>query len=131
MVERAQTDIATLGKFVTLRSLPVEAKWSVTTIGKDDMFGPTDTTLWALVRYSPADFASVARALEADRAPQPVTVAALPAWLAAEVDLAQFRRGSDHVFEGSAGKPYASGVYSTGFALALPDQRVLIHFSSR
>ena len=63
MVEEPQTDIATLRKFVTLQPSPVDAKWSVDKIGTDGGLGPSDTTLWAVVRYSDADFAAVSRAL--------------------------------------------------------------------
>lgn len=131
MFETAQTDIATLRKFVTLQPTPVEAKWSVTTIG-DGMFGPSDTELWAVVRYSDADFATVSHALRADEAPGPVTLGTMPAWLIADVDLARFRRGSDYVVGGpvSTGRPFASNLYDSGFAMMLPDHRVLIHFSS-
>lgn len=133
MVDGAQTDIATLRKFVTLQPEPAEAKWAVTKLGKNDDFGPSDTSLWAVVRYDDADFAVISRALAGDAAPQPVTIGAPPAWLLADVDLARYRRGSDYVFDGpvSAAKPFASNLYSTGFALPLPDNRVLIHFSSR
>lgn len=132
MVEEPQTDIATLRKFVTLQPSPVDAKWSVDKIGTDAGLGPSDTTLWAVVRYSDADFAAVSRALTADGAPRPITVGAPPAWVLADVDLVRFRRGSDYVFEQpvSTGKPFASDLYSTGFALILPDHRILIHFSS-
>lgn len=133
MIEAAQTDIATLSKFVTLQPRPVEAKWSVTRIGAEGGFGPTDTALWAVLRYSPANAAAVARALEAGETLPSATVAPPPAWLLADVDLARFRRGGEYVFERSvsAGKPFASDLYATGFALTLPDDRVLIHFSSR
>lgn len=133
MFNGAQTDITTLGKFVTLQPAPIEATWSVTTIGKDDVFGPTDTELWAVLRYSDADFAVVSRALKADEALRPVTEDAPPAWLLADVDLTRFRHGSGYVFEGhvSTGRPFASDLYTTGFALILPDHRVLIRFSSR
>ena len=133
MFDGAQSDIATLRKFVTLEPAPVEAKWSVSTIGEDDDFGPTDTALWAVVRYSDADFAAVSQALKAGPALRAPPVGSPPAWLLADVDLSRFRRGSDHVFDGpvSAGGPFASKLYSNGFALALPDRRVLIHFSSR
>ncbi|MFV0624674.1 hypothetical protein ACBY01_11800 [Sphingomonas sp. ac-8] len=128
-----QTDVATLGKFVTLRLVPVWAKWSVTTIGKDERFGTTDTMLWAVVRYSDADVAAVSRALQADAASRPVTMGAPPAWLLADVDLTRFRHGSDYVIEKSVsvGRPFASDLYATGFALMLPDHRVLIRFSSQ
>ncbi len=133
MFAGAQTDIATLRKFVTLKPAPVAAKWSVTTIGTDAVLGPSDTELWAVVRYSDADFATVSRALKADEALRPATEGAPPAWLLADVDLTRFRHGSDYVFEGSAfdGRPFASDLYQTGFALVLPDHRVLIYFSSQ
>ena len=133
MFDGPQTDITTLRKFVTLQPAPVDAKWSVTTIGADDVLGPSDTALWAVVRYSDADFATVVRALKAGEAPPAATLGDLPAWLSAEVDLARFRRGSDYVFDGSLSTagPFASALYDTGFALVLPDRRVLIHFSSR
>ena len=131
MSEAKQTDIATLRKLITLQPLPVDAKWSVTTIG-DGVLGPSDNDLWAVVRYSDADFAVISRALKASEVPEPVTEDAPPAWLLADVDLARFRHGSEYVFGPvSDGKPFASRVYSTGFALVLPDHRVLIHFSSR
>ncbi|MES3151119.1 hypothetical protein [Sphingomonas faeni] len=132
MVEGPQTDIATLRKFVTLQPTPIEAKWSVAKIGTDAVPGPSDTTIWAVVRYSEADFTAVSRALRADDAGRPITVSAPPAWLLADVNLARFRHGSDYVFEHpvSAGRPFASDLYSTGFALILPDHRVLVHFSS-
>ena len=133
MIDVAQTDIATLRKFVTLDPVPVEAKWSVSKIGADDDFGPTDTALWAVVRYADADLPAVSQALKAEPAPRAAPMGSPPAWLLADVDLARFRRGPDHVFEGavSSAKPFASDLYSTGFALVLPDRRVLIHFSSR
>ena len=133
MIDEAQTDIATLRRFVTLRPVPVEAKWSVATIGKDAVFGPTDTALWAVVRYADADYAAIARALKAEEPLRPVTVGAPPAWLLADVDLARFRHGPDYVFDGPvfAGKPFASDLYATGFAMILPDHRVLIRFSSQ
>jgi len=133
MFEDVQTDVATLGRLVTLQPVPTDAKWSVAKIGTDDGFGPTDETLWAVVRYSEADAAAMARLLEADRAPKPVTTGAPSAWLLEDVDLARFRHGSDYVFSEpvSRGRPFASDLYNTGFALMLPDRRVLIHFSSR
>lgn len=133
MVEDVRNDIATLQKLVTLQPVPVEARWSLEPVGKDDGFGPTDRTLWAVVRYSDADAATIARALEAAPARQPVTVATPPAWLLADADLFRYRRGDDSVFDGSVsdGKPFASNLYATGFAIMLPDRRVLIHFSSR
>ena len=132
MFDGAQSDIATLRKFVTLEPAPVEAKWSVSTIGEDDDFGPTDTALWAVVRYSDADFAAVSQALKAGPALRAPPVGSPPAWLLADVDLSRFRRGSDHVFEDVAtAEPFASDIYSTGFALVLSDGRVLLHFSSR
>ncbi|MEH3041452.1 MAG: hypothetical protein PGN21_15490 [Sphingomonas paucimobilis] len=133
MVEDARNDVATLQKLVTLQPVPVEARWSLDPIGKDNGFGPTDRALWAVVRYSAADAATIARALEAAPATPPVTVAAPPAWLLADVDLGRYRGGEDYVFDGavSNGRPFASSLYSTGFAMTLPDRRVLIHFSSR
>ncbi len=111
----------------------VEARWSVTTIGTDAVPGPSDTMLWAVVRYSAADFATVTRALKADEALRAVTISAPPAWLLADVDLARFRHESDYVIEGqlSAGTPFVSDLYGAGFALRLADRRVLIHFSSQ
>jgi hypothetical protein len=49
------------------------------------------------------------------------------------VDLARYRRGSEYVFDGavSAGGSFASDLYANGFAMALPDGRVLIRFSSQ
>jgi hypothetical protein len=133
MIEDARNDVATLQKLVTLQPVPVEAKWSLDPIGKDDGFGPTDRALWAVVRYSEGDAPAVARALEAAPATQPVTVTAPPAWLLGDVDLARYRRGEEYVFDRSVsdGRPFASDLYSTGFAMMLPDRRVLIHFSSR
>lgn len=128
-----QTDIATSRKFVTLQPVPVEARWSVTTIGTDAVLGPTDTILWALVRYSDADFAAISQALKAEGALPAGTMGALPAWVLADVDLTLVRHGSDGVFKEpvSAGRPFASSLYANGFALTLPDHRVLIHFSSQ
>lgn len=133
MVEDARNDVATLQKLVKLQPVPVEARWSLDPVGKDDGFGPTDRALWAVVRYSEADAATIARALEATPAPQPVSVDAPPAWLLADVDLARYRRGEDYVFDRSVsdGRPFASNLYATGFAMLLSDRRVLIHFSSR
>ncbi len=133
MFETAQTNVVTLGKFVTLSPAPLEAKWSVATIGTDAVPGPSDTMLWAVVRYSEADFATITRALKADGTLRTVTVNAPPAWLLADVDLARFRRGSDYVIEGqlSAGTLFASDLYGSGFALVLPNRRVLIHFSTQ
>lgn len=128
-----QTDVATLRKFVTLQPPPVDAKWSVTTIGTGTSPGPSDTALWAVVRYSDADFATVSRSLKADEVLRPVTLRTAPAWLLAELDPARFQRGSDHVIEGSVseGGVFASDMYSTGFAMPLSDRRILIHFSSQ
>lgn len=133
MVEDVRNDVATLQKLVTLQPVPVEARWSLDPIGKDDGFGPTDRALWAVVRYSEADAATITRALAAAPATQPVTVAAPPGWLLADVDLTGYKRGGEYVFDRSVsdGKPFASNLYSTGFAMMLPDRRVLIHFSSR
>jgi hypothetical protein len=133
MVEGARNDVATLRKLVTLQPVPVEARWSLDPVGRDDGFGPTDRALWVVVRYSEGDAAKIARALESAPATQPVTVAAPPAWLLADIDLARHRRGKDYVFDRSVsdGRPFASDLYSTGFAMLLPDRRVLIHFASR
>ena len=133
MFEEAQTDIVTLRKLVTLEPTPVEARWSVATIGQDDDFGPTDSALWAVVRYSSADFTAVSQALAANAAVRPPPMGTPPAWLVADTDLARFRQGSDYVFEGSvaAAGPFASTLYPDGFALVLPDHRVLIRFTSR
>ncbi len=133
MVADVRNDVATLQKLVKLQPVPVEARWSLDPVGKDGGFGPTDRALWAVVRYSEADAATIARALEAAPATQPVTVSAPPAWLLADVDLARYRRGDDYVFDRSVsdGKPFASELYATGFAMMLPERRVLIHFSSR
>jgi hypothetical protein len=130
--EAMQTDIALLGKFVTLQPAPAEAKWSVTTIGTEGGLGPTDNALWAVLRYSEADFATISRALKADASQPQITINAPPAWLLAEAALTRFRQGADYVFEGpvSTGKPFASDLYTLGFALILPGGRVLIHFSS-
>jgi hypothetical protein len=129
---RSALGIATLRKIVTLQPPRVEAKSSVAKIGTDAVLGPSDTTLWAVVRYSDADCAAVSRALQADVALRPITVGAPPAWLLNEVDLARFRQGSDYDFGQpvSACKPFTSDLYSSRFALILPDHRVLIHFSS-
>lgn len=133
MTDAAQTDIATLRKFVTLQPAPVEACWSVSKRGTDAVPGPSDTALWAVVRYADADFATVARALETGEKLPSVTIGAPPAWLLADADLGRYQRGSGYVIEGpvSAGTPFASDLYSAGFALVLPDRRVLIHFSSQ
>lgn len=133
MVEEARNDVATLQKLVTLRPMPVEARWSLDPIGKEDDFGPTDRALWAVVRYSEADAAAIARALEESPATQPVTVEAPPAWVLADVDLARYKQGEHYTFDRavSDGRPFASDLYSTGFAMMLPERRVLIHFSSR
>ena len=127
-----QTDIALLGKFVTLHPAQAEAKWSVTPIGTEGGLGPTDNALWAVLRYSEADLATISRALKTDASLPQITLSAPPAWLLAEVDLSRFQRGTDYVLEGpvSDGMPFASSLYTTGFALLLPDNRVLIHFSS-
>ena len=131
--DAAQTDIGTLRKFVTLQPAPIDAKWSVSTIGSDAVPGPSDTALWAVLRYAEADFATVARALEDGETLPSVTVGAPPAWLLADVDLVQYRQEPNYVIAGpvSAGTPFASDLYTTGFALVLPDQRVLIRFSSQ
>lgn len=133
MAEDVRNDVATLRKLVTLQPVPVEARWSLDPVGRDDGFGPTDRALWAVVRYSESDAAKIACALEVASATQPVTVAAPPAWLLADIDLARYRRGKDYVFDRSVsdGRPFASDLYATGFAMPLPDRRVLIHFASR
>ncbi len=41
MAEDVRNDVATLRKLVTLQPVPVEARWSLAPIGKDDGFGPT------------------------------------------------------------------------------------------
>ncbi len=132
MFEGKQTDTALLRKFITLQPAPVEADWSVTTIG-DGVFGPSDTEFWAVLRYSDPDFATLSRALKAGEELPPVTLGTAPAWLLAEIDPAQFRHGSDHVFEGPVydGRPFASKSYSNGFALVLPSNRVLVQFSTQ
>ena len=132
-VEDPRNDVAALQKLVKLQPVPVDARWSLDPVGTDGGFGPADRALWAVVRYSEADAATIARALEASPAPQPVTVAAPPAWLLADVDLARYKRGEDYVFDRSVsdGRPVASDLYAFGFAMPLPDRRVLIHFSSR
>lgn len=133
IVEDARNDVATLRKLVTLQPMPVEAWWSLDPVGRDDGFGPTDRALWAVLRYSEADAATIARALESAPATQPVTVDAQPAWLLGDVDLVRYKRGEDYVFDRSVsdGRPFASKLYATGFAMPLPDRRVLIYFSSR
>jgi hypothetical protein len=137
MLDGVKGDVATLGKLVTLTPRPAEAKWSVEKLGSDAVPGPADEVLWAVLRYSDADYAAVSHAIEADRARGPATVAggtgAPPEWLLKEVDLARFRHGNDYQFEGvfSNGKPFTSDLYATGFALMLPDHRVLIRFSTR
>lgn len=127
-----QTDIAILAKFVTLHPAPIEAKWSVTPIGTEGGLGPTDNELWAVLRYAEADFATISRALKADETPPQITMNTPPAWLLADVNLTHFGHGMDYVFEGpvSVGAPFASNLYTIGFALILPDSRVLIYFSS-
>lgn len=133
MFEGPQTDVSTLRKFVTLQPAPTEAKWSVARIGTDDVFGPSDTDFWAVMRYSNADFRTISQALEAGETPQAATVGTLPGWVSAEVDLTRFRQGSNYVFDKSlsSAAPFESNIYSTGFAMPLSDRRVLIHFSSR
>ena len=131
MSERERTNIATLRKFVTLQPVPVDARWSISTIG-DGFLGPSDTRLWAVVRYSDADFTTISHALTSDESQGPVTLDTAPAWLLADPDIAQLRRGTDYVVQGpvSTAKPFASNMYNSGFALVLPGHRVLIHFSS-
>ncbi|WP_312795670.1 hypothetical protein [Tianweitania sp.] len=131
-VAEVQTDIALLAKFITLHPAPVEAKWSVTPIGTEGGLGPTDNELWAVLRYSEADLAAISHALKTDASLPPITLDAPPAWLLAEVDLSRFKHGADYVFEGpvSPGAPFASNLYTIGFALMLPDERVLIRFGS-
>ena len=133
MFEAAQSDVATLRKFVPLQPAPAEAKWSVTTIGTDAVPGPSDTSLWAVLHYSDADYATVLRALKEKTILQSTAAGSPPAWLLADVDLARFRHGSDYVFDGAvpAAPPFASDLYRNGFALTLPDKRILIHFSSQ
>ncbi|MFC3219906.1 hypothetical protein ACFOEZ_12820 [Tianweitania populi] len=127
-----QTDIALLGKFITLHPAPLEAKWSITPIGTEGGLGPTDNELWAVLRYSEADLATISRALKAGAALPQVTVDAPPTWLLAEADLSRFKHGTDYVFEGPIfpSAPFTSDVYTIGFALELPDGRVLIHSGS-
>lgn len=137
MVDAVQGDVATLGRLVTLTPKPAEARWSVEKLGSDSVPGPADEVLWAVLRYSDADYATIVRAMEADRANGMATVEAgtggPPEWLLHEVDLARFRHEKTYRFEGSYsnGAPFASNLYATGFALALPDHRVLIRFSTR
>lgn len=85
-----------------------------------------------MLRYSEADFTTIARALKADATLPQVTMNTPPAWLLADADLTRFRHGEDYVFEGpvSPGTAFASALYTIGFALILADRRVLIHFGS-
>jgi hypothetical protein len=78
MFETAQTDTAILGKLVTLRPAPAAATWSVAKLGSDSVPGPTDSALWAVLRYADADAASVARTLKAEAPLPSVTVSAPP-----------------------------------------------------
>ena len=117
-IVEVRSDVATLGKLVTLRPVPQAARWSVVKRGKDEMFGPADTLLWAVLRYSDADFASVAHALEGggrvpsnrDRGQHAVSRAE-ETWFSAA--------------------PFASDLYPTGVAQTLPGRRVLLRLYSR
>lgn len=132
MVETSRSDIATLGKLVTLRPVPDEATWSVTTLGSDGVPGPADSVLWAVLRYSKTDGAAIARTLEAGATLPPASTDEPPAWLREAVDLTRFRHGAAYVFpKPVSAAPFASDLYVDGFAMLLPDGRVLIRFGSR
>lgn len=118
IIAEVRSDVAALGKLVTLRPVPLAARWSVAQRGKDEMFGAADTLLSALLRYSDADFASVAHALEGggrvpsnrDRGQHAVSRAE-ETWFSAA--------------------PFASDLYPTGVAQTLPGRRVLLRLYSR
>jgi hypothetical protein len=118
------TDIAALAKRVNLAELPEEALFKITPMGKGDgMFGPTDYSLIAALRYEPTTLARIKMEMSRQNSD------ARPAWLPERPDwfprslLSKIKRCPNNwCVEGQeySGRPFLKSGFVTG-TLVVPD----------
>ncbi|QND51415.1 hypothetical protein HB779_05500 [Phyllobacterium sp. 628] len=127
-------DAAILAKFIQLDPKPIAVKWSVIEKGKDEIFGPSDSSLFAVLIYSENDFAAVSARLANGEKPTAAQLDKLPQWLADEAGISGFKTNTGYDFTGKAlsAEPYLSSPYSDGFAVVFDSSKsVLVYGFSR
>lgn len=128
------TDAAILAKFIQLDPKPIAVKWSVSEKGEGEVFGPSDSSLYALLTYSNTDFAKVEAKLASSQKLPAASVDVLPPWLSEEADIKSFKTNTAYDFTGraTAAEPYLSSPYSDGFAVIFGGSHsVLVYGFSR
>ncbi|MBA8876614.1 hypothetical protein [Phyllobacterium myrsinacearum] len=122
------TDAAILAKFIHLDPKPIAVKWSVSEKGEGEVFGPSDSSLYALLTYADADFAKVAAKLASGQKLPAASVDVLPPWLSEEADLKSFKTNTGYDFTGQAlpADPYLASPYSDGFAVTFSHSRTIL-----
>lgn len=128
------SDAAILAKFIPLDPKPTAVKWSVSEKGQDKTFGPSDSSLFALLTYSEADFAAVSAKLASGETLPAAQVEFLPSWLSEDADIAGFKNSTGYDFTGKAvsAEPYLSSPFSDGFAVSFKDSHsILVYAFSR
>ncbi len=122
------TDAVVLAKVMHLDPKPVAVKWSDRMMAKDEIFGPSDRALYALLAYSAADFESVSARLTAGQELQPVHVDSLPPWLVEQTGIDSFKTSAGYDFTGRAlsAEAYLQSPYLDGFAVTIGSSRSVL-----
>jgi hypothetical protein len=112
------SDITALAKRVKLTDLPQEAVFQVSPMGSGDgMFGPTDYSLIAALRYEPATLARLKNELTRQNTGQrPVWLPERPDWFPQTLSSKIKRCTNNWCIEGEeySGRPFLKGGFVTG-----------------